>query len=144
MNQLAAGLINGVDINFDVTSTKDYTTGSLRNRTDLNLTVSKQLLNDRLKISVGNNFELEGPQHTNQQNNNIAGNVAIDYQLSKDGRYMLRYFRKNDYEGEIDGYVIEDGLSFIITVDYDRFKELLHRRKQKITNPDSAQKSIAQ
>jgi hypothetical protein len=144
LNQLAAGLINGVDINFDVTSTEDYTTGSMRNRTDLNLSVSKKLLNDRLKISVGNNFELEGPQKTNQQNSNIAGNIAVDYQLSKEGRYMVRYYRRNDYEGELYGYVIEDGLSFIITVDYDRIKELLQRRrKQKITTPDNA-KSIAQ
>src|SRR4029077_17476556 len=105
LNQLAAGLINGVDINFDLASTEDYTTGSMRNRTDLNVGVSKRLLNDRLKISVGSNFELEGPQNSNQQSNNLAGNVAIDYQLSKDGRYFIRFFRKNDYEGVVDGYI---------------------------------------
>jgi translocation and assembly module TamB len=143
LNQLAAGLINGVDINFDVASTEDYTTGSMRNRTDLNLNVSKRLLNDRLKISVGSNFELEGPQSTNQQSNNIAGNVSIDYQLSRDGRYLIRYFRKNDYEGVVDGYVIENGLSFIITVDYNRFREILHRRKQRVTGTDNQQKEIA-
>ena len=132
-----------MDINFDVASTEDYTTGSMRNRTDLNLNVSKRLLNDRLKISVGSNFELEGPQNTNQQSNNIAGNVSADYQLSRDGRYLIRYFRKNEYEGEVDGYVIETGLSFIITVDYNRFKEILHRRKQKVTGPDNQQKEIA-
>jgi len=135
LNQLAAGLINGVDVNFDVTSTEDYTTGSMRNRTDLNVGLSKRLLNDRLKISVGSNFELEGPQqNNNQQSNNIAGNVAVDYQLSRDGRYLVRYFRKNDYEGVVDGYVIENGLSFIITVDYNRFREILSRRKQRVTS----------
>ncbi len=143
LNQLAAGLINGVDINFDVASTEDYTTGSMRNRTDLNLNVSKRLLNDRLKISVGSNFELEGPQNTNQQSNNIAGNVSFDYQLSRDGKYLIRYFRKNDYEGVVDGYVIENGLSFIITVDYNKFREILHRRKQRVTSTDNQQKEIA-
>jgi hypothetical protein len=133
LNQLAAGLINGVDINFDLTSTEDYTTGSMRNRTDLNVGLSKRLLNDRLKISVGSNFELEGPQNSNQQSNNLAGNVAIDYQLSRDGRYFIRFFRKNDYEGVVDGYIIENGLTFMIIVDYNRFKEILHRRKQKVT-----------
>ena len=115
----------------------------MRNRTDLNLNVSKRLLNDRLKISVGSNFELEGPQNTNQQSNNIAGNVSVDYQLSRDGRYLIRYFRKNDYEGVVDGYVIENGLSFIITVDYNLFREILHRRKQRVTGPDNQQKEIA-
>ena len=140
LNQLAAGLINGVDVNFDITSTEDYTTGSMRNRTDLNIGLSKRLLNERLKISVGNNFELEGPQKSNnQQSNNIAGNVAVDYQLSRDGRYLIRFFRKNDYEGVVDGYVIENGLSFIISVDYNRFREILFRKKQRVTSNGSNQ-----
>jgi hypothetical protein len=144
LNQLAAGLVDGVDINFDVTTTEDYTTGSMRNRTDLNIGVSKRLLNDRLKISVGSNFELEGPQNNNQQSNNIAGNIAVDYQLSRDGRYFVRFFRKNDYEGVVDGYVIENGFSFMIIVDYNRFKEILHRKKQKITGGGDNQNLQAQ
>lgn len=133
LNQLAAGLIQGVDINFNVTSTDDYTTGSLQNRTDLNVGLSKRLLNDRLKISVGNNFQLEGPQNTRSQGNNIAGNIAVDYQLSRDGRYMLRFYRKNEYEGIVDGYIIETGLSFILSADYNRLRQLLHKRKQRVT-----------
>ncbi|HXB45385.1 MAG TPA: translocation/assembly module TamB domain-containing protein, partial [Puia sp.] len=46
LNQLASNLVHGVDINFDFQSTDDYTTGQLQNRTDLNVSVSKQLLND--------------------------------------------------------------------------------------------------
>jgi hypothetical protein len=136
LNQLAAGLINGVDINFDVVSTEDYTTGSMRNKTDLNVNVSKRLLNDRLKISVGSEFGLEGPQTTNQQGNNIAGNLSAEYQLSRDGRYLLRFFEKNDYEGELYGYVVETGLSFVITVDYNRFKEIFRKRKQRVESTD--------
>lgn len=131
LNQLAGGLIQGVDINFDVVSTDDYTTGSLRNRTDLNVGLSKSLLNERLKITVGNNFQLEGPQNSRQRGNNIAGNIAADYQLSKDGRYLLRFYRRNEYEGIVDGYIIETGLSFIISVDYNRFAQLLLARRQK-------------
>ncbi|HTM92831.1 MAG TPA: translocation/assembly module TamB domain-containing protein [Flavisolibacter sp.] len=133
LNQLAAGLIQGVDINFDVTSTDDYTTGSLQNRTDLNVGLSKRLLNDRLKISVGNNFQLQGPQNTRSQGTNIAGNIALDYQLSRDGRYMLRFYRRNQYEGIVDGYIIETGLSFILSADYNRLRQLLHKRKQRVT-----------
>jgi translocation and assembly module TamB len=133
LNQLAAGLVGGVEIDFDVASTEDYTTGERRNRTDLNLGLSKRLLNDRLRVTVGSNFQLEGPQNSNQRDNNIAGNVALDYQLSKDGRYMLRYFRRNQYEGVIDGYIIENGLSFILSVDYNRFSEILKRKRQRVT-----------
>ncbi|SHF62809.1 translocation/assembly module TamB domain-containing protein [Flavisolibacter ginsengisoli] len=133
LNSLAGGLIQGVDLNFDVASTEDYTTGERRNRTDLNIGLSKRLLNDRLQVTVGSNFELEGPQNSNQKNNNIAGNVAVNYQLSKDGRYMIRFYRKNEYVGVVDGYIIETGLGFIFNMDYNKFSELLHRKKIKVT-----------
>jgi hypothetical protein len=129
LNQLAGGLIEGVDINFDVASSDDYSTGERRSRTDLNVGLSKRLLNDRLTVTVGSNFELEGPQQSNQSSNNIAGNVALNYQLSRDGRYMLRFYRKNDYQGVVDGYIIETGLGFIMTVDYNRFREIIHAKR---------------
>ena len=129
LNRLAGDLIKGVDINFDVNSADDYTTGTRRDRTDFNVALSKRLLNDRLKVTVGSNYELEGPQQSNQTASNVIGNVSLDYNLSKDGRYMLRGYRKNDYEAVVEGYVIETGLKFIITVDYNKFNEIFHRRK---------------
>lgn len=131
LNQLAGGLIQGVDMNFDVVSTDDYTTGSLKNRTDLNVSLSKSLLNERLKVSVGNNFQLEGPQNSKQKGNNIAGNITGDYMLSRDGRYMLRFYRRNQYVGVVDGYIIETGISFIISVDYNRFSQIFRGRRER-------------
>ncbi|RYY96731.1 MAG: translocation/assembly module TamB, partial [Chitinophagaceae bacterium] len=129
LNNLASGLIQGVDLNFDVASSDDYTTGERRARTDLNVGLSKRLLNDRLTVTVGSNFQLEGPQQGNQSGNTIAGNIQVNYQLSRDGRYMLRFYRRNDYEGYVDGYVIETGLGFIISVEYNRFREIWQARR---------------
>ena len=133
LNRLADDLVSGVDLNFDVLSSEDYSTGQRRDRTDLNVGISKQLLNDRLTVSVGSNFELEGPQNSRQQSSNIAGNVALDYRVSRDNRYLLRAYRKNEYQGVIDGYIIETGVAFIITVDYNRFREIFIsvRERQK-------------
>jgi hypothetical protein len=137
LNQLAENLVEGVDINFDLATTQDYTTGTEQNRTDLNVGVSKRLLNDRLTVSVGSNFELQGPMKTNQQQSNLAGNISVNYKLSKDGKYMLRAYRKNDYTGALEGYVVETGVGFIISVDYNKFKEIFinkeeRRRKRQI------------
>ncbi len=137
LNSLASGLIGGVDINFDVASSDDYTTGEKRNRTDLNVGLSKRLLNDRLTVTVGSNFELEGPQNTNQKSNNFAGDLSANYQLSKDGRYMLRAYRKNEYEALIEGHVIETGIGFIISIDYNHFKEILRGKKAKLESEAS-------
>jgi hypothetical protein len=137
LNALTQNLIAGVDINFDVASTQDYTTGTLQNRTDLNVGISKSLLSNRLTVTVGSDFELQGPQTTGNQQQNFAGNISINYKLSKDGKYMLRAYRKNDYTDIIEGYVIETGIGFIISVDYNKFKELFttkeqHRKKREI------------
>jgi translocation and assembly module TamB len=131
LNKLAGDLVAGVDLNFDVLSSEDYTTGERRDRTDLNVGLSKQLLNDRLTVSVGSNFELEGPRNANAQSSNIAGNVAVDYQLSRDNRYLLRAYRKNEYQGVIDGYIIETGVGFIINVDYNRFREIFLSKRER-------------
>ncbi|WP_051224398.1 translocation/assembly module TamB domain-containing protein [Flavobacterium tegetincola] len=131
LNNLASDLIDGVELNFDLESTEDYTTGEKANKTDLNVGVSKSLLNDRLKVTVGSTIGLEGPQQANQETNKIAGDVALDYQLTKDGRYRVRAYRKNDYQVALQGQVVETGVAFIITFDYDKFRELFHRSKEE-------------
>jgi hypothetical protein len=131
LNSLTEGLIEGVDINFDLATTEDYTTGSKQSRTDFNVGISKRLLSDRLTVTVGSNFELEGPQQTNGQQNNVAGNININYKLSKDGRYALRAYRKNDYTGTVEGYVVETGIGFVISVDYNRFKQIFLTKEQR-------------
>jgi hypothetical protein len=131
LNRLADDLVAGVDLNFDIISSEDYTSGERRDRTDLNVGLSKKLLNDKITVSVGSNFELEGPQNSTYQATNIAGNVAIDYQLSRDRRYLLRAYRKNEYQGIIDGFVIETGVAFIITLDYNRFSQIFRKRRAR-------------
>jgi hypothetical protein len=127
LNDLAGELISGVQLEFDLESTDDYTTGTRENRTDLNVGVSKKLLDDRLKITVGSSFAVEGQERANEESTNIAGDVALDYQLTKDGRYMLRAYRKNEYQVAVEGQVIETGVAFIITMSYNKFRELFHR-----------------
>ena len=131
LNNLAGDLIAGVELNFDLESTDDYTTGQKENKTDLNVGVSKQLLDDRLTVTVGSSFGLEGPQQANQQTNKIAGDVTLDYKLSEDGRYRVRAYRKNDYQVALQGQVVETGVAFIITFDYDKFSELFHRTEEE-------------
>lgn len=143
LNNLAGNLIHGVDLSFGLTSEDDYSTGTQQSRTDLTIGVSKSLLNDRLKVSVGSNFELESPSGTNRDAANIAGDVAIDYKLSEDGRYKIRGYRKNEYEGVVEGQVVETGLTFIYTLDYDHFKELFAKRDKNLKKKIKEQKKDA-
>jgi hypothetical protein len=129
LNNLAGDLIKGVELNFDVQSTEDYSSGSKDERTDLNIGISKKLFKDRVKITVGSSFGLEGNQQANEKATNIAGDVSIDYQITKDGRYKIRGYRINKYQVALQGEVLETGVSFIITMDYNKFKELFQKSK---------------
>lgn len=130
LNEIAGKLFKGIDITADLQTAEDYTTGEMRQRTDLSLAASKNLLNDRLKITVGNNFELEGPQNTNStQNSYIPSNLAADYLLSGDGRYTIRLYRRAYNEGVLRGYVTETGSNFIVSLDYNRFKTVFRRSR---------------
>jgi translocation and assembly module TamB len=147
LNNLAKGLIEGVDLNFDLVTTADYTTGDKRNRTDFNVGLTKRLLNDRLTVTVGSDFELQGPKPQNQSSTNTTADVAVDYMISRNGRYALRVYRKNDYQGIIEGYIIETGIAFRINVDYNHFAEIFKsakaRKNSKATPAADDKKKVA-
>lgn len=140
LNNLAGSLIKGVDINFDLESQEDYTSGSKTERTDLNVDVSKRLFSDRLTVSVGSNIPLSG-SGAQQNASNIIGDVTVEYTLTKDGRYRVRAYRRNLTDVILEGQNIETGVSFILVMDYDEFREILHRKKirteQKLRNNEN-------
>jgi hypothetical protein len=127
LNKLAGNLGGGVQLSFGVTSGADYSSGVEQNRTDLNVGLSKQFLNDRLTVTVGNNFNLEGQNQPGQKTTDIAGNLSINYKLTQDGRYMLRAYRRDQFI-VVEGQVIETGLAFSLTYEYNRFIELFKRK----------------
>ncbi len=120
-----------MDINFDLNNQQDFSTGTEQNYTELNVSVSKRLFNDRITVNVGSNFDVQGTGNPNQNASNLAGDVAVDYRLTKDGRYMIRAYRKNQYEAVVEGQVVETGVSFILTLDYNKLKEIFGRTKEE-------------
>ena len=57
IDQLSADLIKGVDLNIDLKAVDDDPAAQ---RTDLKVNLGKSFLNDRLNISVGKNFTVQG------------------------------------------------------------------------------------
>ena len=130
LNKLAGNLIGGVQLSFDLTSGADYSSGTQQNRTDLNVGLSKQFLNDRVTVTIGNNFNLEGQNQPGQKTTDIAGNISVNYKLTKDGRYLIRAYRKDEYI-VVEGEVVETGIAFSLTYEYNRFKELFAKKSRQ-------------
>lgn len=130
LNQVASNLIKGVDISANLQTAEDYSTAS--QRTDLNVALTKRFLNDRLSVTVGKNFTVEGQDPTAARGGNTQSipDITTTYKLSKDGRFMLKAYQRNQYEAVLDGYFIETGIAFSLSMDYDKFKEIIHKNKK--------------
>jgi hypothetical protein len=125
LNTLSDKYIKGVDIDLGLDSYKDYRTGTAQDRTQLNVNVSKQLLDERLVISVGSNLELEGERAQNQRGvSDIIGNVNVEYLLTPTGHYRLKAFRRNQFEGVLDGQIITTGVSLRYSKEFNQFREI--------------------
>jgi hypothetical protein len=130
LNVLAGDLIKGVKLDFNLNS--DFSAaqaGGTGVKTDLNVGLSKAFLNDRLTVSVGRNFQIENTTGIQKSSTEIFDNIALNYNLTKDGRYMFRAYRKNEFF-ILDGYVQETGVSFALTLNYETFKELFSKQKK--------------
>ncbi len=129
LNLLAGDLIKGIKLDFNLNSTSMMSTEAVNKaRTDLNVGLSKAFLNDRLKIAVGRNFQLENTASA-ATSTEIVDNISLNYSLSKDGRYLFSAYRKNQYQAILDGFVVETGVAFTLTLDYETFKKLFEKKK---------------
>jgi hypothetical protein len=131
LNQLSSQLISGVELNFDIQSFDDYQTGQAEGRTQVEVGVKKQLFNDRLSVQVGGTVDVEGESAKQNTASEITGDVKVEYKLTKDGRYRLKGFRHNQYEGAIEGQLVETGVGVAYVRDFNRWKYFFRKRKAR-------------
>jgi hypothetical protein len=139
LNQLSSKVVKGVDLNFNVQSYDDYQTGQAQGRTQVEIGLKKQLFNDRLTVQLGGSVDVEGDKAKQNSASEITSDVTVEYKLTKDGRYRLKGFRHNQYEGAIEGQLVETGAGVVYVRDFNRLKDLFKKpekkKKKKTPNP---------
>ena len=137
LDNIASDLFKGLNVDLNLNSYKDYSTGDAQQKTDLNIAVSKSFINDRLSITVGQNFGIEGQDASakaaKQKGIGFLPDVTLNYKLTQDGKYLLRAYKKTPFEVILDGYVMETGVAFIVTMDVDKFSDLFKKKSKKAT-----------
>ena len=136
LQNLTGKYLAGLGIDLGVTNQADYSGGAAKSRTDLNVAVRRQFLNNRLSVRLGTDVPLSGnsgTQATQGANaaSNFAGDVSIEYTLLRDGRLRLRAFRQNAYE-DIDGQLIKTGAALVFQREYRDLKELFSKVPKEI------------
>lgn len=121
LNRLSEN-IKGVELSFDIKSYEDYSSGQAQGQTELELGVSKSLLNDRLVVKLSGNIDIEG-ENANRNATDYIGDLALEYKITPDGRLRITGFRNSNYD-MIDGELIETGAGLIYVKDYNALSEL--------------------
>ena len=71
-----------------------------------------------------------GKSQPGQKTNDIAGDLGVNYKLTKDGRYLINAYRRDQYI-VLQGEVVETGIGFTMTVEYNRFKEIFAKMSKR-------------
>jgi hypothetical protein len=129
LNQLTSKVVPGVELNFNIQSYEDYQSGQAEGRTEVELGIKKQLFNERLSVQIGGSVDVEGEQAKQNSASDIASDVQIEYKLTEDGRYRLKGFRHNQYEGAIDGQLVETGVGAVFVREFDKWRNFLRKKK---------------
>lgn len=109
LNNLAGKYIKGFEIGVSV-DTYDSGYSDVGKTTELELELRQRLFNDRITIEVGSNVDLSGQQNVAATGAApVVGNFVITYRLTKDGRYLIRVFSKNDFDVFSNSKVNENG-----------------------------------
>lgn len=136
LDQIASDLFKGINLDLNVNTYKDFTASKGAQREDLSVKISSSFLNNRLNVTVGKYFGVDGQDGSakaaKQKGSRFLPDVTVNYKLSQDGKYILRSYNKSQFEVIIDGYILETGIGFIVTLDYEKLSELLTRRKKQV------------
>jgi len=123
LNKLSSKVLPGVELNFDIQSYQDYQTGQAQGRTQVGIGLKKQLFNERLSVQIGGNVDVEGAKAQQNSASDITSDITIEYKLTEDGRYRFKAFRHNQYEGAIDGQLVETGAGIVYVRDFNIWKD---------------------
>ncbi|PWH87207.1 translocation/assembly module TamB domain-containing protein [Brumimicrobium oceani] len=127
---------SGVELNFGLNSYTDYQGETAEERTDLNVSAQKKLLDDRLIVQVGSTVNVQGDAQAGEENA-VVGNASIQYLLTKDGRWRLKGFRSSEYENVIDGQVYVNGIALIFQRQFNHWNKLFSEKPIKEDGEDS-------
>ncbi len=110
MNEISRRNIKNADLSFHVENTGTDNTDGTQNGSKIGYSFSKGFNNERVKITVGGDFELG--HHSAASHSTPLGSIQLEYNLRDDPDVSLVLQRENSYKGPIEGQVDESGVIF--------------------------------
>jgi hypothetical protein len=122
--------LNGVTKDIDVGV--NYRPGTGLSNDQLDLTLNKQLFNNRLTID--GNFGVNNNANKSSNSSNLIGDVTIEYKLSQSGRYRVKGFNRSNDNTQIlnSGGPFTQGVGIFYREEFQNLAELFRRYLGKI------------
>lgn len=145
LNQFSDKLVgkSGIDLDFGLDSFTDYQGDAPQERTQLDISASKRLFNNRLIVQMGGEVDIEG-SNQGEGSTPMIGNVSLEYLLTENGRFRIKGFRKNEFESVIDGQLIVTGIALIFNREFNQFKDLFAKAVQEEADTENKAVEIEQ
>jgi hypothetical protein len=110
----------------------NYHPGDNLTSTEVEVMLSKQLFNNRVKIDGNFGVSSNNPS-IQQHSNNLVGDVNIEWKLTPDGRIKLLFYNKTNNQDIIDIYVpYKQGIGLFYRKEFDHFGDLFRKQKKKL------------
>ncbi|PWJ42339.1 translocation/assembly module TamB domain-containing protein [Sediminitomix flava] len=130
LNEFSSDFIKGFDLNFDVEQyNQENSSGQSGTRTDVGVSVKKNLFNERLTILVGGAVAVQ--DEVQNETNSFSTDVEVEYKIKKDGRLRIKAYSENS-DTNFGNDVYKNGLSLLFQKQYTKFKELFEKTPQEI------------
>ena len=122
--------LNGVTKDIDVGV--NYRPGSGLSNDQLDLTLNKQLFNNRLTLD--GNFGVNNNANKSSNSSNLIGDVTVEYKLSQSGRYRVKGFNRSNDNTQIlnSGGPFTQGVGIFYREEFQNLSELFRRYLGKI------------
>ena len=104
----------------------NYRPGDEISNDELAVALSTQLFNDRVSVNVNGNLGM-GDNSQNKNASNIAGDFDIDYKITKNGKFRIKYYARSNDNQIYDDSKYKQGIGVYYRENFDTFKELLKR-----------------
>jgi len=131
LNHLISENIKFVDLHFDVQSFSDYgIEGSQVFRRNYYYNIGKTFFKDRARVSYKGSLSLSTDLQADNVNSSFVENeLNVVYKINKSGSLEAVFFRKNKYQGLLEGEIVETGGGFQLRKSFYKFKDVFRRKK---------------
>ncbi len=142
LNTLASN-IKFVDISFGIDQYSSTIQGNTSTATNYSYQISKNLLNNRIRIVVGGSYTTD-PQADENFAENLVNNISFEYLLNRSGSMYVKLFRHTGYE-IVEGEIISTGVGFVYKRNLNSLRHMFkfgRPNKQQTPPPDTTTADI--